>query len=905
VREKDAWFVVAYVHHRLGHRLPMLYTIRSSARSFARAPGLSLALLISIALGVGGYAFVSGLVEGLTQPRSPFIVLDRIVAVFRHDRLGEDGPLSRSEYRLIKRRFDVFESIYAAKVRPTNIVIGDQSEVAITGAVTPNLAAALNLPLGTGVMISHRMWQDDFGGSPNVRGHRIHLDHADLPIVGVAPSSLEGLYSNRTIDLWLTMEDKSLDGANQDTRDLWVLARLRQAASTTQAQTALRRNFGNSHELWVTPYAGNAPVMAEGLSRIGALLRAAAGALFFVACVNVISLLLGRALRRSRETSLRIALGATRARLMGELLSDSFVISLGAGIAGILLTIWMAHIIPRLLLKEDAEHVVFVPHLAPIIKASVLCVSITILCGIAPIFATVTDRPWVILQRESGSPSRAVGRLRAVSVASQITTCCVLLICTALLLGSLYSALETNAGERLRDPILVTVQAPAHPRADLRYFDQVEQRAKSAPNVSPLAWTSQLPGGQPEWQSFRIQPAFSQLRDLELYATWLTPEWLRSSDNTPIAGRFFGLEDPECGKEAVIDEDAAEELFADQTVGMVIQDSAGLPVQIIGVIKISPPDISTQKRPTIYYGFINQLDSLHRISHARFRAPVSAPEPEVELNVNAVSLNYFNALGLSLTAGQPLPARRVPGQCRFGVVNQEAADLYFHGNPLGAAIIDDRGVRTVIVGVVESHLLGTFQKQGEPTVYFPMRQDPTPRMTLILQASKWDSRTSDDLRRRIESTQEVAPAVITTLRGRLAQSALAPLRIATLIFGTLASIALALTVLGLFSIQSDAERMRRHELALHIALGAQRRHITLKVLMNIGRLVLVGNLAGALLSLVLSRVMLHDHIIVSPRSLPVWLVAPVVSTLAVVIASVLPAYRACRIDPLIALRDEG
>jgi putative ABC transport system permease protein len=124
-------------------------------------------------------------------------------------------------------------------------------------------------------------------------------------------------------------------------------------------------------------------------------------------------------------------------------------------------------------------------------------------------------------------------------------------------------------------------------------------------------------------------------------------------------------------------------------------------------------------------------------------------------------------------------------------------------------------------------------------------------------------------------------------------------------FGTLASIALALTILGLFSIQNDAERMRRHEWALHIALGAQRRHITLKVLMNIGRLVLVGNLAGVLLSLVLSRVMLRDHVIVGSLSFSVWLIAPVVSTLAVVIASLLPIYRACRIDPLIILRDEG
>jgi hypothetical protein len=105
-------------------------------------------------------------------------------------------------------------------------------------------------------------------------------------------------------------------------------------------------------------------------------------------------------------------------------------------------------------------------------------------------------------------------------------------------------------------------------------------------------------------------------------------------------------------------------------------------------------------------------------------------------------------------------------------------------------------------------------------------------------------------------------------------------------------------------LNNDAERLRGRELALHIAFGAQCWQISLKVLMNVARLVFAGNLVGMLVSLVLSRVMVGEAVTVSSRSLTVWLIAPIVSTLAVLIASVLPAHRACRIDPLTIMRDD-
>ncbi len=535
-----------------------LFTIRTSARGFARAPGLSLALLFTIALGVGSNASVYGFVQGLTHPRSPLRGADRIVSIFRQGRLRETGPLSSNEYLLLKNRLDAFDWIGAARITPSDITINDRSEIAIVAAVTPNVAGVLDLSPGAGVVISHHIWQSEFDGKANVIGGQIRVNDTDFRITGIAKDRLEGLYGDRIVDVWIPLQDRSLQRADRNRRDLWVLARLRRAVSTSQAQAAVRRNFDSS-EMSVIPFTGTAPRMVQGLSRIGTLLNCASGAVFFIACINVASFLLGRALRRSHETSLRIALGATRAKLMGELLSDSIVISLAGGALGILLAVWTARVIPALLFEEDAERLVFAPHLLSIVTAAILSVGITVACGMMPVFATVTDRPWTILQRESGLPSKTMERLRAGLVVGQITTCCVLVVCTAFLLEGLHSALETNAGHRLGDAILATVQAQADPN----YFNEVERRAKSAAtNLSPLAWTDLPPGNRPTWSSFRVQPPSLQLRDVEMDIEWLTPGSLELLDKQPIAGRMFGLRDQT--RVAVIDEEASAELFAER-----------------------------------------------------------------------------------------------------------------------------------------------------------------------------------------------------------------------------------------------------------------------------------------------------------------------------------------------------
>jgi ABC-type lipoprotein release transport system permease subunit len=886
--------------------LRSLLRIRRSARAFARTPGLSIALLITIALGVGGNAAIYGFLQGLTHPASALRDSERIVSIFRQDRSRDAGPLSPDEYRLLENIHGVFEWIGAVHIKPADTLIDGRSEITTVATVTPNLGGALAIPLDKGVVISHRTWESEFGSRENAVSSRIRVDNLDFRISEVAPAQLVGLYSDRDVDLWIQSKERDLPGG-RDRRDLWVLARLRNDVSLRQAQTALRSGSVSLRELSVTPFTGIAPNAAHGLTRIGTFLNFTAGVVFLIACINVASLLLGRALRRSHETSLRIALGATRAELLWELFSDSVVISIAGGAMGLLLGIMTAHTLPAFLFEEDAERLIFAPHLLPILTASIACIVITVICGMMPVLGTVTDRPWIILQRETGLPSKAIQRLRSGLVVGQITACCMLVICTALLLDGLHSALKTSAGHRLGNPILLTVQAQARrdgPEVDTNYFSEVEQRAKSVAGLSPLAWTARLPGNQPTWRSFEIQPSSLQYRDVAMDIAWLTPDSLKLLDNEPVAGKMFGLSD-QTHKVAIVNEEAAAELFGRQTAGVVIQDPAELPIEVIGVVRRKSNDVIEKQPPTIYYGYMDRSDAPSTIRHAQFRISLDPPVPGVELSANVVSANYFGALDMRLIAGQKFAEHRSPGQGRVGVINQEAADLYFNGKPLGAGVIDDSGIRTEIIGVVKSQVFGTFEQHAEPAIYFPEWQDCLPRMTLILKDSKWNSGIPADLRHEIENVpgRSSAPVAINTLDTQLAQSGLATLRIATLIGTASAATALMLSILGLLGAQSDAERQRQRDRALRIALGAQRWHIAFMVIKNAGRLALVGTAIGTFLSFTLLRLLIADIAVITSPPFRVWLIAPLLTAAAVTIASVVPARRASSISPLALMRD--
>jgi ABC-type antimicrobial peptide transport system permease subunit len=492
-------------------------------------------------------------------------------------------------------------------------------------------------------------------------------------------------------------------------------------------------------------------------------------------------------------------------------------------------------------------------------------------------------------------------RLRLVLVVIQMSACCVLATLTAFSFDSLRSILESKTGGRLRNAMLITAQAA--PYAETSYFKAIEQ-ATRATGAMPLTWTARLPGGQPTWQSFRIEPPRLPSRDIVLDTSWVTAESVPRLAQIPLAGRLFGFRERGC-RVAVVNESAAAQLFPNNTVGRVVRDPTGLAVEIIGIVEDKGGSL---RQPTIYYDATNQSASPHTQDIASgFRAPVQSQLLSADLDVNVISPNYFQTMKSSLVAGEGFSNGPIPGMCRVAIVNEEAANLYFGGRTgVGAAVIDVRGVRTSIIGIVHSQSFGMFQRRPQPAIYFPIAQDCPLRMTLIAAPKNRKQSFDTDLRSTVESVpgrNPAFPVVIEQVSSHLARTALAPLRITTVVFGASAVIGILLSILGLFGVLSDVARHRRRELAIRTALGAQPWRIVFHLLRDGGRLACAGTLAGMLAALVLLRLLVR----ITPGSYSpsplTWLVAPLVLAGIVSLAGLLPAYRAIGVSPHSVLHD--
>ncbi len=887
-----------------------LLTIRNSAKAFARTPVLSFVLLLTIALGVGSNVTVFGFVQGLLHPNFAAKSEGRIVSIFAQDKTHTAGTLTRLQFQLLRSHAHTLVWMDGARIAPEHVELDGESEIAMVAAVMPNLAKAFGLPQSRGAILSRRMWQREFQGNASAVGQRIRVNNEELEITGIAPQRLEGLYRDQTVDVWTPVPTASFQDRDQALQDVWAVARIRDGISIGEAQREIRQQLGISAGVYVVPFSGASPAMARGLSQIGVMLQFASVAVFLVACCVVASLLLGRALRRIHVMSINVAMGATRLNLMMELLSDCMVVSMAGGALGLLLAMGTAHVLPSLLFVEDAERLVFAPRLSSILLSSLVCVAIIIACGFVPIVATTNDRPWNVLKRESGLPSTAVARFRAILVIGQITFCCVLTIFTTVLFERLHMLMRTNAGQGVGNLVLATVRAQEGLPDDTIYFNAVEQTVRSMPNFAPVAWTTRVPGSPPAWRSFRIQWPTGSLRDVQMDIAGLTTA--DSLERRPVWGHLFEIEDQSCPV-AVVDEDAASALFGQDTVGMTIQemtsqDPRGAPVEIIGVVKRASGDAKEgQHGPIIYYDQSTSLTH-NRIAGARFRAPRDSALSTIEMNVNFVSPAYLHAVGLSLTDGAWFPEHRVAGACRrVAVINQEAADLYFGGKALSAALIDENGVRTEIIGIVRSQPLGTFEQRAAPTIYFPIWQEHPGSMTLLIQSSMLNPQIMDQLHGKIESVpgNETPSPKITTLDTRLAESGLAPLRIARLIFAASTLTALVLSIVGLLSVQGDTERQRRRELAVRIALGARRRHLFLLTIKEIGQLAFAGILMGTLISAAALRVFSEELSMIGSPPFQVWLLAPVLSLLLLIVTATVTGFRALSLEPHAAMREDG
>lgn len=871
-----------------------------------------MALVLTIALGIGSNAAVHGFVRGLIARNMPLPHIEGVVSVLGADADGASGPVSYDDYLSIKEHSEAFEWIGAARESLGAVTVNGRSLILPIAGVTPEIATLFQLSPDERVVISYRMRQTELGERADVGAATFQIDGVNARVAGVAPDWLDGLHLGRPVDIWMRLHEASLQETDRRSRTVWVFGRLRAGVSIDRAEDLINSGRRETGIVRVLPYTGMTPDIAAGLSRIGVLLRAAAAAVFLIACANVASLLLLRASARSQETSVRVALGARRAQLARQLLWDSVLISVAGGAFGLLLAMWTTNIVPALFFDKDSAELVFAPDLTGIVAASTLCLVITIACGLVPLFEIRDDRPAAVLQRESAGPAPSMRRLRMSLVVAQMALCCALVIATGLLIESFRSALTTKIGNWLGEPILATLRArPDASRSEavssgLAFFRDIEDAAGSVTGVTPRAWVATLPGGLPAWQQVRIEPSRLPVRDVTLDVVSFTPASLARIMMPPVAGRIFGGQDtPQACRVAIVNEEAARDVFDGDAVGRSIADPTGQHVEIIGVVGTRVAEGASDRiRPAIYYYADQTRIPIESPGPAPFRVPARLDPASATLDSNVVSTSYFDAMGWPLVAGSLFSDRPAPGGCRSGVVNEQAAERYFGGNAIGAAVIDGAGRRTEIIGVVRAAPLRTLQSRIEPAIYFPMAQDFLPGMTLILEAREATDTVLADVYRRLAAVpgRGPAPVVIRTLDSHLSSTALAPLRIATMLVGASAATALALGMLGLYGAMTDSARQRRREIAVRMALGAPGWRVIRQVVSEGARLAVAGTIAGMLGSILVARSLAHITPNGGSVAIWVWLAAPLVLMVAVAVASVLPARRALTVDLLTATR---
>lgn len=644
------------------------------------------------------------------------------------------------------------------------------------------------------------------------------------------------------------------------------------------------------------------------VSRVRMLLSSAGWAVFLIACVNVATLILSRSATRSRESSVRIALGASRYQLARQLLADAVVISIAGAAFGILLGSWTGQFIPSLLFEQDAEQLQFASDVRATAFTSVACVAIMVVCGLAPLIDTRSDRSARILTRESAGPSLIVRRLRTVLVVAQMTCCCVLVISAAMLVAGFRSAMETKAGRHLKDTILATVESQARfarPDLGLDYFREIERAAQSLPQTVTTAWSSMPPGSRSSSQSIRIELPTPPLREFLLDVALFTPHSLETIRMPPISGRMFGASDTAQSCRVVVVNEATAELLGGDAVGRLLHDGAGQATEIIGVVAASTDGGKERVvGPTVYYYPNQELIASDQIGQTKFLAAAQPPRARAVIETNVVSPPYFDVMGFSVVAGTGF-GKGPMHSCRIGLVNEEANDRFFGGNAVGAAILDTAGQRTAIVGVIRAPLLRASQRQAEPAVYFPLAQDFLPRMTLIIGSRDTSATAVATLKSLFDAVPGGrAPAVVTTLEEHLSRVALAPERIAMLLVSCSAALAVLLGVIGLYGAMLDAVRQRRREFGVRVALGSQGWRLVVGVLREGARLAAAGTVIGLIVSGAAARWISQITPDAAPPPLWLWLAAPAALLIAVLAASVLPARIALATDPLSVMRND-
>ncbi len=560
----------------------LLQDIRYAVRTLRKAPGFVLVAVLTVAVGVGVNTTVFTMLKGLVLRPLPGVAgAQEIVVLHSVSRGGEAWPLSYPDYRDFRDRNEVLAGLALSAVRPMSVTVKDQPERVWGELVSGNFFSTFGVGAAAGraigpeddrapgghpvLVLSHEFWMSRFNGDPGVVGRSLHVGSRPYTIVGVTPPGYRGATVGLALQVFapMAMAADFTQSGNilEDRNSQWAVAqgRLRPGVTFAQAAAALgvlgeqlEKEYPNrgirqrAHliPLWQSPF-GSQTLLVPVFSVVMVLM----GIVLLVVCANLAGLLLARAVGRQREIAIRLAVGATRWRLIRQLLTESAVVALAGGAVALLFSLWAGDYFTSMniptpfpaVLDADFDGLTFTFALALSLLAGAAF-------GLAPALQATRLNLAPALKQEASGEVRS-SRLRNGLVVAQVALSLVLLITAVLVVRSQKNAGQVNLGFDARNVQLLSLDLQPNgytPVAGREFYARLVERVEALPGVESASLAAYLPllviGGSSrgvEIEGYTPGPQES----MSFHFNVVTPGHFRNLRMGLAEGRGFGPQD--------------------------------------------------------------------------------------------------------------------------------------------------------------------------------------------------------------------------------------------------------------------------------------------------------------------------------------------------------------------------
>jgi putative ABC transport system permease protein len=808
-----------------------LKDIRYAVRMLAKSPGFTAVAVLTLALGIGANTAIFSVMNGVLLRPLPYPEPQQLALVWgRFTGIGlpkDRNWFSAPEFRDVRELNNSLSDIAAMTDASFNVTAGGMAERVEGAAVSPSLFSILGLRPVAGrvflpeesqpgqdqvLLLGYGLWQRRFGGDPDVVGRKLSVNGRPMVVVGVLP---KGFDYPLNAEMWqpLAFTPDDLGPNNRGNHGYMVLARIKPNLTLAQARADMQavtrtiiernsdypyRNFHFALEL--------VPLLEETVGDVRAALWVLTGAVGFVlliACVNVASLLLGRASAREKEIAIRTALGAGRMRIVRQLLTESMLLAFLGGAAGLLLA-------PFALTEIIRMGAVALPRMPEVrMDGAVLFFTMAITLGTGVLFGLapalqVSRRTHFEDLKEGGrgqTTGRPSNRLRRVLVAAETAFTVILLVGAGLLMRSFLRVLGVDPGFQADRVLTMRVSLPqekyAKPEQVRAFFSEILRRVAQLPGAEAAGATAALP--------------------------------------------LSGLGNS----------------------GTTTADTRAL-----------PPEQTT---------------------------------PEADWR--PVTPGYFQAMGIPLIRGRYIEDRDSETGAPVAVIDDTFARAYWpNEDPVGKRVRLGGRRSTApwmtIVGVVGHVHYRALEAPSRVQLYWPEAQRPYNTMSLAIRTARQPLALAPAVEQEIRAVDPDQPVYQVRTMQQLKSEWVSQRFLALLLVGLFAGAALALAAVGIYGVMAYSVTQRTHEIGIRVALGAGPGNVLRMILAQGAGLTGMGLAAGIGVALILTRLMKSLLYGVSATDPLAYLAGVVVLFGVALLACWLPARRATRVDPIVALRYE-